>query len=140
MRWFTKEFQFTTDAYRLHAALNRLCQGSNSWYSSGPSQKYVLRQIKAMDFALVREEDRGRYNLERASYIAKDDKGQTVINDDVDVCLLLLYAQMLYSGGSYAYSLSMSLRTCMTCSDRLLLTPPNQTTSFALMPPTPTIR
>ena len=112
-RWVTKEFQFTTDAYRLHAALNRLCHGPNTWYNSSPSQKYILRQIKAMDFSLVGDDDRTRFFIEKASYSAKDDEGNFFINDDMDVVLLLLYGEMLYSGTSYTYALSQ----CPPCYD-----------------------
>ena len=45
-RWFMKEYQFTTDSYRLYAALCRACQTSSSSYKSGPSQKFIMRQIK----------------------------------------------------------------------------------------------
>ena len=110
-RWFTKEFQFTTDGYRLHAALNRLCQGSNSWYNSGPSQKFVLRQVKAMDYALVGDECRAQHFAEKASYTTRDAQGGPIVNEDMDIALLMLYGHMLYSGTSYSFALSPCLRS-----------------------------
>lgn len=100
-----KEYQFVTDAYRFHAALTRLCQGSNTWYNSGPSQKFILRQIKAMDYSLVSEDYRRKHFGEKGSYTSKDSKGNTIVNDDMDVALLVLYGHMLYAGTSFPYAL-----------------------------------
>ncbi|KAI9678836.1 MAG: transcription factor TFIIIC subunit tfc4 [Caeruleum heppii] len=101
VRWFMKEYQFTTDVYRLFAALNRLCDSGLTWYGSGASQKFVLRQIKAMDYSLVSDEHRRKFFGEKGSYTAKDSQGNLFINDEMDVGLLMLYAQMLCMGGSY---------------------------------------
>jgi general transcription factor 3C polypeptide 3 (transcription factor C subunit 4) len=105
-RFFMKEYQFTTDAYRMFAALARLCQSPISWYSSGPTQKYILRQIKAMDYALVDNEWRKTFFTEKGSYSSQDDSGKVIINDDMDIAMLMLYGHILYSGTSYAYALS----------------------------------
>ncbi|KLU83519.1 hypothetical protein MAPG_02577 [Magnaporthiopsis poae ATCC 64411] len=48
-RYFINQNSFVTDAYMLFAALCRLCQTSSTWYQSGPSQKFMLRQIRQMD-------------------------------------------------------------------------------------------
>ncbi|KAI9761734.1 MAG: Flap-structured DNA-binding and RNA-binding protein [Chaenotheca gracillima] len=104
-RWFMKERQFTTDAYRLFAVLNRLLRSSAPHYNSGASQKFLLRHIKAMDYSLVDEEDRVRHFNERAAFTAKDEQGRTIPNDEMDVALLMLYGQVLYVGGSYSQAL-----------------------------------
>lgn len=104
-----KEYQFTTDSYRMFAAVTRMCQSPISWYSSGPTQKYILRQIKAMDYVLVDERHRVKYFTEKGSYSALDDDGRIVINDDMDIALLMLYGHILYIGTSYSYALSASL-------------------------------
>jgi general transcription factor 3C polypeptide 3 (transcription factor C subunit 4) len=104
-----KDYQFTTDSYRMFAAVTRMCQSPISWYSSGPSQKYILRQIKAMDFALVDESHRGKHFSEKGSYSALDEKGRPLINDDMDIALLMLYGHILYTGTSYSYALSTFL-------------------------------
>ncbi|MCJ1306435.1 transcription factor TFIIIC subunit tfc4 [Agyrium rufum] len=54
-RFFMKDYQFTTDAYRFYYALNRLCDAPVSGFNSGPSQKFLLRQIKAMDYSLTQQ-------------------------------------------------------------------------------------
>ncbi|KAI9668670.1 MAG: transcription factor TFIIIC subunit tfc4 [Trizodia sp. TS-e1964] len=109
-RWFMKEYQFTTDTYRLYSALNRLCKTPVLWYNSPPSQKFILRQIKAMDFALVSETERKKRFEEKASYTAKDKDGNPVVNTEMDVALLMLYGHILYSGTSYAFALNYFLR------------------------------
>jgi general transcription factor 3C polypeptide 3 (transcription factor C subunit 4) len=97
----------------MFAAVARMCQSPISWYTSGPTQKYVLRQIKAMDYALVDEARRGKYFSEKGSYSAQDENGRHIVNDDMDVALLMLYGHILYAGTSYAYALS-------TCHLRLI--------------------
>jgi hypothetical protein len=105
-RWFMKEYQFSTDSYRLFSGLNRLCNAPTSWYNSGPSQKFVLRQIKAMDFSLLGHEAGGSFFHEKASWSTKDENGNPVPAKDLDVALLMLYGHILYIGTSYSYALS----------------------------------
>ena len=105
-RWFMKEYQFSTDGYRLFSALNRLCNAPTSWYNSGPSQKFMLRQIKAMDFSLLGGEAGGSTFQEKASYSTKDEIGNPVPAQEMDVALLMLYGHVLYSGTSYSHALS----------------------------------
>ncbi|KAM0318904.1 hypothetical protein ACHAO8_001382 [Botrytis cinerea] len=109
-RYFMREYQFTTDSYRMYAAIARLCQSPVSWYCSGPEQKYMLRQVKAMDFNLVDKSRRQRGYAEKAGYTSQDKDGKPILNDDMDVALLMLYGHILYSGTSYAYSLNYFLR------------------------------
>lgn len=105
-RWFMKEFQFVTDGYRLYSTLNRVCDTSKSWYNSGPSQKYILRQVKAMDFSLIGEDRHKSRFQERASYTTKDESGNQIQAHEMDVALLMLYGHILYAGTSYSYALS----------------------------------
>lgn len=107
-RWFMKEYQFMTDGYRLFSALNRLCDSENSWYNCGPSQKYILRQLKAVDFSLLGENRRKNQPQERASYSTRDSDGQKICAKDMDVALLMLYGHILHAGRSYAYAVSKS--------------------------------
>jgi general transcription factor 3C polypeptide 3 (transcription factor C subunit 4) len=108
-RFFMKYYQFITDSYRMFAAITRMCHSPISWYCSGPSQKFILRQIKAMDYVLVDEEDRQKYFTEKGSYSAQDEDGNVVINEDMDIALLMLYGHILSSGGSNNYALSKLL-------------------------------
>lgn len=105
-RWFMKEYQFVTDGYRLFSALNRLCNSDNSWFNCGPSQKYILRQLKAVDFSLLGDSRRRTFFQERASYTTKDDDGNQIQAAELDVALLILYGHILHAGKSYAYAVS----------------------------------
>jgi general transcription factor 3C polypeptide 3 (transcription factor C subunit 4) len=89
-RFFMRDYMPGTDSYRLFAAMVRLCQAPPSWYTSGPGQKFILRQIKLMDKASVSE---GEVN-----------PGQ------LDVCLLTIYGHILYTSQSYPYALSYFMR------------------------------
>ena len=107
-RWFMREYQFVTDGYRFFSALNRLCDSENSWFNCGPSQKYILRQLKAVDFSLAGETTSKNLFQGRASYTTKDSKGNPIRADDMDVALLMLYGHVLYAGKSYANAVSKS--------------------------------
>ncbi|KAI9724803.1 MAG: hypothetical protein M1812_000079 [Candelaria pacifica] len=109
-RWFIKEFQFTTDAYRLYAALIRICRSPTTWYNSGPSQKYLLRQLKAMDYSLVGEEFQRSIYDEKAGYSTKDELGNSIVAEELDVALLMLYGYNLYAGTSYSFALNYFYR------------------------------
>lgn len=105
-----QEYQFVTDAYRLFSALTRVSRKPHLSYNSGRSQKYVLRQIKALDFALIKE-GRGRsFYHERAVIMSKDEAGNTILPGSMDVALLMLYGQILAAGGSDAYALNYFYR------------------------------
>ena len=101
-----QEYQFTTDAYRLTAAFHRLCTTEKTWYNCPPVQKYLLRQVKAMDFSLVDESQRKTFPAGKAGYTLKDDSGEPVLALDMDVALLVLYGQILYCSRSFGAALS----------------------------------
>ena len=107
-RWFMKEYQFVSDGYRLFSALNRLCDSENSWYNCGPSQKYILRQLKAVDFSLLENSRQKSLIQGRASYTTKDSDGSKIEAVEMDIGLLMLYGSVLHAGKSYAYAVSES--------------------------------
>ncbi|POR38447.1 Transcription factor tau subunit sfc4 [Tolypocladium paradoxum] len=94
-----------SDSYRMFALLSRLCQSPVSWYTSGPAQKFILRQIKAIDASHVSAPmQRWDHEVER--------KGAATSSPgvNVDVCLLMVYGHILFTSTSYAYSLGYFLR------------------------------
>ncbi|KAL9005044.1 MAG: hypothetical protein Q9188_002151 [Gyalolechia gomerana] len=109
-RWFMKEFQFVTDGYRLFCTINRFCIGPNTWFNCGPTQKFVRRQLKAMDCSLVDQNQRRELYQEKASYTTRDDEGRSISAGDMDLALLMLYGYMLYLGKSFALSLNYFFR------------------------------
>lgn len=59
-----------------------------------------------MDFALTRDKGRHHSVPSDGDDITQNEAGQLAAGDDVDVCLLMVYGHILYSGASYAYALS----------------------------------
>ncbi|KAL4941666.1 hypothetical protein BDV06DRAFT_177388 [Aspergillus oleicola] len=118
-RWFIKEYQFVTDTYRLFAMLSCLCGDPHrSLFHSSPLMKFMLRQIKAIDFSLPDNITGARTNKapresiykERAALSTKDEKGTAIPADEMDVALLVLYGHILYSGNSFYPALNYFFR------------------------------
>ncbi|KAL4989488.1 hypothetical protein BDW68DRAFT_67210 [Aspergillus falconensis] len=118
-RWFIKEYQFVTDTYRLFAMLSCLSGDPHrSLFHSSPLMKFMLRQIKAIDFTLpdhiagVRHTKAIRESIykERAALSTKDEKGDPIPAEEMDVALLVLYGHILYSGNSFYPALNYFFR------------------------------
>ncbi|WEW58281.1 transcription factor TFIIIC subunit tfc4 [Emydomyces testavorans] len=114
-RWFMKEYQFVTDTYRLFTTLSRLCgDPRKSLFHSSPSMKFMLRQVKAIDYSLP--EDPSIANrprpafFERPALATRDDSGNPVPAEDMDVALLVLYGHILYAGRSFTNALNYFFR------------------------------
>ncbi|KAK5664280.1 hypothetical protein OQA88_498 [Cercophora sp. LCS_1] len=90
-RYFMRDYMPGTDSYRMFAAMCRICQTPVSWYTSGPAQKFILRQIKTMDSVQLKA-------LEGGPHLG------------LDVCLLTIYGHILFSTTSYTYALSYFAR------------------------------
>lgn len=89
-----------SDSYRMFALLSRLCQSPVSWYTSGPAQKFILRQIKAIDAS------HGGAPMQSWGHEAEPTGAATSSSGvNVDVCLLMVYGHILFTSTSYAYSL-----------------------------------
>lgn len=75
----------------------------------------MLRQIKAMDFTLPEFNDRPqpiRQTIwkERASLSTKDEFGEPIPAEELDIALIVLYGHILYSGGSFYPALNYFFR------------------------------
>ena len=89
------------DAFRLFAALCRTVQAPSSWYTSGPAQKFMMRQIVAMDQHLLQPGKKaGAVGANVGS------PSTTRLAERLDVALLVMYGQMLFSSTSYSFSLN----------------------------------
>ncbi|KAI1355681.1 hypothetical protein F5Y01DRAFT_269512 [Xylaria sp. FL0043] len=104
-RFLMRDRQFDSDPFRMFAALCRLCPSPASWYASGPVQKYMLRQIKLMDRALM---SGGGEDSEEEE--AKANGGRVYPSKDLDVTLLVLYGHILFVSNSFTYALNYFLR------------------------------
>ncbi|PWY82837.1 RNA polymerase III transcription factor TFIIIC subunit Tfc4 [Aspergillus heteromorphus CBS 117.55] len=119
-RWFIKEYQFVTDTYRLFSMLSRLSgDPRRSLFHSSPNMKFMLRQIKAIDFTLPDNHTGARPSKlvresvykERASLSTRDEvTGEAIPADEMDVALLVLYGHILYSGNSFYPALNYLFR------------------------------
>ncbi|KAL2408292.1 hypothetical protein ABEF93_000848 [Exophiala dermatitidis] len=133
LRWFMRRFQFCTDAYRLFAGMNFLfphpddkggkdIQMANAHFRSGPSQKFMFRQVMAMDMNLPQDYNPEGYGpvpsfmRQQPSLLAKDEgdedlaNGEVITPKELDVVLLTLYGHILYAGGSFPNALSYFFR------------------------------
>ncbi|KAL8929626.1 MAG: hypothetical protein Q9172_000422 [Xanthocarpia lactea] len=117
-RWFMKEFQFVTDGYRLFSAVNRLCDGGNRWFNSSPSQKYVLRQLKAMDHSLVGQSQHRTCFQEKASYTTIDDEGNPIQASEMDLSLLMLTDLHGVTGDDFAVEAAFALRNIWAADEQ----------------------
>lgn len=115
-RWFIKEYQFVTDTYRLFSMLNYLAgDPRRPFFHASPSMKFMLRQIKAMDFTIPDDPERPpviRETIwrERAALSTKDESGEPTPATSLDIALLILYGHILYSGGSFYPALNYFFR------------------------------
>lgn len=93
----------TTDSHRMFALISILCQSPITWYTSGPAQKFILRQIRSIDSEeMSKMAGRGGFDNQVNSTTHKD------VN--LDVCLLMLYGHILFTSTSYTYALSKFIR------------------------------
>lgn len=117
-RWFIKEYQFVTDTYRLFALLSRVSGDPHrSLFHSSPNMKFMLRQIKAMDYSLPehisgpkKTSTRPKAYHERVTLSTRTDTGEEIPAEDMDVALLMLYGHILYSGNSFNPALNYFFR------------------------------
>jgi general transcription factor 3C polypeptide 3 (transcription factor C subunit 4) len=90
----------------MFAALMRMCHTPISWYTSGPTQKFILRQIKTVDYAISNPVRQQLIHKDKASYTHLDQNGKSIINKELDVHLLMIYGHILIAGASYLYALN----------------------------------
>ncbi|KAK4174769.1 hypothetical protein QBC36DRAFT_302534 [Triangularia setosa] len=96
-RYFMRDYRPGTDSYRMFSAMCRVCQTPVSWYTSGPAQKFILRQIKTMDNIVMRQQQ-------------SPSQGEKDGSIGLDVCLLTIYGHILFTTTSYTYALSYFAR------------------------------
>lgn len=133
-RWFTREYQFTTSAYQIFAGLARMHRPTpsqrhkyRSHYEVPPTVKYMLRQVKAMDYSIpasaerdatiassiYRDQIRTNFASMQSGHFAlstKDEAANPIHAQELDIALLVLYGHILYSSGSYSNALAYFFR------------------------------
>ncbi|KAF2760689.1 TPR-like protein [Pseudovirgaria hyperparasitica] len=112
-RLYMKMFPYASDAYRLFGIANRAYVGERIQYNSGPWLKYLLRQVRGMDYALLPVDKRRKYNFEAQDHLSFS-AGATDGNPHKlaahDVVLFMCYGHMLIIGGSYYTALNYYFR------------------------------
>lgn len=116
-RWFMTSFQFTTETYSLFTASITASKNGLEVFHNNANQKYLLRQIKAMDQAIT-----GKVRVGAATLTAVDDDGNKYVPEDVDVGLLMLYGHILASGRSYISALNYYTRAYAVLPDNPMIT------------------
>ncbi|QIX00987.1 hypothetical protein AMS68_006504 [Peltaster fructicola] len=62
-RWFLNRLDLRSGAsFQLFSGVNRLSFGNNLWFSAGPTQKHMLRSVKALDYHYFTPEVRKRFD------------------------------------------------------------------------------
>jgi general transcription factor 3C polypeptide 3 (transcription factor C subunit 4) len=78
--------------------------------------KFMLRQIKAMDYALPddpsrpKPTQRARKSIYQERALLSRDEGESTPSEGLDVALLVLYGHILYSGNSFYSALNYFFR------------------------------
>ncbi|KAL1839123.1 hypothetical protein VTJ49DRAFT_1854 [Mycothermus thermophilus] len=106
-RYFMRDYMPGTDSYRMFSAMCRVCQTPVSWYTSGPAQKFILRQIKTMDNIVMRQAEGDGSNTGRENGNGSSSSGSNIA---LDVALLTIYGHILFTTTSYTYALSYFAR------------------------------
>ncbi|KAK0646475.1 hypothetical protein B0T16DRAFT_330624 [Cercophora newfieldiana] len=110
-RYFMRDYMPGTDSYRMFAAMCRVCQTPVSWYTSGPAQKFILRQIKTMDNIQAKALKQNPNPPDGDN--SEDQTQQQLLPPQeigLDICLLTIYGHILFSTTSYVYALSYFAR------------------------------
>jgi general transcription factor 3C polypeptide 3 (transcription factor C subunit 4) len=83
------------ETFQLFAAVNRFSFGSN-WFSAGPSQKFMLRMVKAFDYLAMTPDLRDRFDwsLQKPS-LEKKAQELDHVRQELDPGVLLMYGHMV---------------------------------------------
>ncbi|KAK4157122.1 hypothetical protein C8A00DRAFT_12022 [Chaetomidium leptoderma] len=111
-RYFMRDYMPGTDSYRMFSAMCRVCQTPVSWYTSGPAQKFILRQIKTMDNIVMRKDNNNNNTAAAAATTTNNERDGRKEDPDIalDVALLAIYGHILFTTTSYTYALSYFAR------------------------------
>ena len=129
MRWFVKTYGYSSSVYNFYTAAHHAYGGirPRTAYNSGPSQKFMLRQLKSIDWVVMSSESpRASHfaDLEKKLYSRREEEhvasGEPLPDRHLPSALSA-YAHMLASGGSYAAALTYYHRAyTLTPNDPIL--------------------
>ena len=113
-------FPYATDVYRLYSFISRIHRGPRTWYRSGPAQKFIMRKIVGMDYAVLSPEDRKRFKytpLQEVTLGIGKHAGNPEGIEDLNPSLLALYGHLMAMGGSQNVSVNYYLRALALVPD-----------------------
>ncbi|KAF3210621.1 transcription factor TFIIIC subunit tfc4 [Orbilia oligospora] len=106
LRYFTSTMLFQDNAYHLYATVASFVRGNLKTYpgtnlfSVQNNQKYLMRQLKALDKHVLGKDVGGFY-----ATLLRDDNDKEIIPSTMSINALVLYAQIMLDGRSYTSSL-----------------------------------
>ncbi|KAK4971242.1 transcription factor TFIIIC subunit tfc4 [Elasticomyces elasticus] len=108
-RWYAERWGHSGTAYQLFANITRLYTGEGTWLNSGPTQKFMLRALKSVDYALLDARRRQAYHFtpsERSAYTKNHTQEANRHGlAELDPGLLALYAHIMTVAGTYGSAL-----------------------------------
>ncbi len=120
-RWFFKYYSFSRDSYRLGSAAHRTIRSDHRMYTSGPEQKFYLRQIKAVDYIILTPEERREFYSggSRNGTLAMMKEHYSGIKDVTkhDADLLALYGHLMLVGKAASTALHYYFRAYVLCPE-----------------------
>ncbi|KAF3910038.1 hypothetical protein AA313_de0209805 [Arthrobotrys entomopaga] len=106
LRYFTSTLLFHDDSYNLYSTVAAFVRGTLKTYpgtnifSVQNNQKYLMRQLKALDKHVLGKEIGGV-----CSTLLRDDDDNEIVPQSLSIGALVLYAQVMLDGRSYTSSL-----------------------------------
>jgi general transcription factor 3C polypeptide 3 (transcription factor C subunit 4) len=113
-QFFLHKAPYAVDSHRLFSLANRMLRSRLSWYASGPEQKYLMRRVKDMDYALMSPAQRKKADFTLTEITRVTQSGTNDGNapgfENHSASLLALYGHMMLAQGSCASSLAYYYR------------------------------
>ncbi|KAF3902623.1 hypothetical protein ABW21_db0209349 [Orbilia brochopaga] len=106
LRYFTSTLLFYDNSYHLYATVASFVRGNLKQYpgtnlfSVQNNQKYLMRQLKALDKHVL-----GKDIVGLAAQLLRDDNDVEIVPETMSINALVLYAQIMLDGRSYTSSL-----------------------------------
>ncbi|KAK6355195.1 transcription factor TFIIIC subunit tfc4 [Orbilia brochopaga] len=106
LRYFTSTLLFYDNSYHLYATAASFVRGTlkiypgTTLFSVQNNQKYLMRQLKALDKHVLGKDVIGVY-----SQLLRDDNDAEIVPETMSINALVLYAQIMLDGRSYTSSL-----------------------------------
>jgi general transcription factor 3C polypeptide 3 (transcription factor C subunit 4) len=95
-RWFATRGDLRSgSSYQLITAVSRLAYGENSWFTAGPTQKFMLRSVKFLDYQAMTPVMRSRFDFGMPSSTLTRRAKPEFATDGLDAGALMNYGHMV---------------------------------------------